>query len=363
MTETYFHRNNHFVSRGYLKRWALPDDRVWTYRILVSHAQVPLWKKSSIRGLAYHTHLYTGITADGETDEIEKWLDREFETPAEEAIERVTSGARLTAEDWKRLVRFLAAQDVRTPACLVERLKHWEATLPGLIEDTLQKSVRTLELARKSGQALPPPKISYADHMPFRVTTETKPGQKTGKLKGETLAGRGLWLFSIRHLLTQTVNVLIQHKWTILAPPDDINWFTSDDPVVRLNFNGPNKYDFGGGWGSPGTDIFLPLSPRHLLYTQVGKRPPSRGDTMARPQAEMVRRLVAEHAHRMIFAEKPDSAVPEFRPRTVDAHLFANENEQWRKWHEDQTIAEQELMGWLEPEASSISDAEKGDVG
>jgi hypothetical protein len=155
MTETYFHRNNHFVSRGYLKRWALPDDRVWTYRILVSHAQVPLWKKRSIRGLAYHTHLYTRITAGGETDEIEKWLDREFETPAEEAIEKATSGARLTTEDWKRLVRFLAAQDVRTPARLVERLKHWEATLPGLIEDTLQKSVHTLESAKKSGQALP----------------------------------------------------------------------------------------------------------------------------------------------------------------------------------------------------------------
>jgi len=84
---------------------------------------------------------------------------------------------------------------------------------------------------------------------------------------------------------------------------------------------------------------------------------------MARPQAEMVRRLVAEHAHRMILAEKPDSSVPEFRPRTVDAQLLANENEQWRRWHEDQTIAEQRLMRWLEPEVSSISDAEKGDVG
>lgn len=362
MTEEHFHRNNHFVSRGHLKRWALADDRVWMYRILVSHAQVPLWKKRSIRGLAYHTHLYTRITVGGETDEIERWLDREFETPAEEAIERATSGARLTANDWKRLVRFLAAQDVRTPARLVERLKHWESTLPGLIEDTLQKSVHTLELARETGQALPPSKTSFADYMPFRVTTEIKPGEKTGRLKGKTLAGRGLWLFSIRHLLTQTVNVLLQHRWTILAPPDNMNWFTSDDPVVRLNFNGPDKYDFGGGWGSPGTDIFLPLSPRHLLYTQVGKRPPSRGDTMARPQAEMVRRLIAEHAHRMIFAAEPDPSVPEFRPRTVDAHLLANENEQWRRWHGEQTTAEQKLMEWGEPKPSSINEAKEGDV-
>ena len=84
---------------------------------------------------------------------------------------------------------------------------------------------------------------------------------------------------------------------------------------------------------------------------------------MARPQAEMVRRFIAEHAHRMIFAEKPDSTVPKFRPRTVDAQLLANENEQWMRWHEDQTIAEKRLMGWSEPEVSSTSDAEKGDVG
>jgi type I restriction enzyme M protein len=37
---------------------------VWTYPILVGHENVPLWKERSIRGVAYHTHLYTRLIAE-----------------------------------------------------------------------------------------------------------------------------------------------------------------------------------------------------------------------------------------------------------------------------------------------------------
>lgn len=348
MSETPFHHDNHYVPCGYLKRFAASHKRVWTYRTLVSHSQVPLWEKSFIRGVAYHLHLYTRIATGRETDEIEKWLDREFEAPAEEALRKATSDERLTQTDWKRLVRFLAAQDVRTPARFAENLRRWHATLPALIEDALQKSVRKLESAKASGETIVQPKAPNGDYLPFRVTTETEPDQEFGKLKGAIVPGRGLWLFSIRHLLTQTANVLQQHRWTILTPPEDLSWFTSDDPVIRLNFYGNGKYDFRGGWGSTGTELLLPLSPRHLLYTQIGQRPPRRGEVMPRVQAEMIRGLIAEHAHRMIFAASPDGEVPKLRPRTVNADLFREEDEQWRRWHEDQTAAERELMGWSE---------------
>jgi len=35
--------------------------------------------------------------------------------------------------------------------------------------------------------------------------------------------------------------------------------------VILLNFYSPEKYDFGGGWGSVGTEIFMPLGPGHHL--------------------------------------------------------------------------------------------------
>ena len=61
---------------------------------------MPLWRVASTRGVAYHQHLYTKAAASGESDEIERWLDAEFEAPDEEAIAKVVSDRRLSARDW-----------------------------------------------------------------------------------------------------------------------------------------------------------------------------------------------------------------------------------------------------------------------
>lgn len=82
-----------------------------------------------------------------------------------------------------------------------------------------------------------------------------------GQLKAEMIVGRGLWFSGMRHLLTHTVKHLERHKWTILRPPEDLSWFTSDDPVIRLNYYDAGRYDFNGGWGNKGTEIILPLAP------------------------------------------------------------------------------------------------------
>jgi hypothetical protein len=148
----------------------------------------------------------------------------------------------------------------------------------------------------------------------------------------------------MQHVLTRTVRALHRHRWTILAPPDGVNWFTSDDPVLKVNFNSATDYTFGGGWGSVGTDILLPLGPRHLLFTQVGRPVPRRGSRMDVEKAVLVRRLIAEHAHRYIFAAAPDPFVENARPRTVDPEALRHEASMWERWHSEQTAAERDLM-------------------
>jgi len=149
----------------------------------------------------------------------------------------------------------------------------------------------------------------------------------------------------MQRALEHTWQELRKHKWTILRPPEGTAWFTSDNPVVRLNFSSTGKYDFGGGWGSPGSEILLPLGPQHILYTQIGKRPPLRGETMRPVQAELVRRIIAEHAYRMVFALEPDAEVPRLRPRVEDADLFRRDRERWAEWHEQQIAAELDVLG------------------
>jgi len=339
-----FQRNNHYVPCLYLKRFVSPSERVPTYRVLVAHNNVPMWQEKSIKGVAYHAHLYTRIAAGVQTDEIERWLNTEFESPAEEVLLKVTTDARLSPTDWKILVRFLAAQDVRTPARLAENLQFCNTNVQAMLDRTLQETLQQLEAARKSGQPIRPTTTPNAEYIPLRVTREIKPGKEFGTLQVETLVGRRLWFFTMRRALASTINVLHSHRWTILRPPDGTTWFTTDDPVVRLNHHSTGIYDFQGGWGSAGTQIFLPLGPRHLLYARVGERPPQRGSLVPPDTALMLRRCIAEHAHRFIFSATADPEVAQLRPRKVDAAILRNEDEQWRRWHEEQSLAEQELL-------------------
>lgn len=339
-----FHRDNHYVPCVYLKGFASSPGKVQTYRILVADSRVPLWKESSIRGVGYHSHLYTRLVKGADSDEIENWLNREFETPAEEALAKATTDARLLPGDWRTLVRFLAAQDVRTPARFAESLPFWHKVLPQALDDSLAAAVAKLKAAKESGQPIRPTEAPNSEYIPVGIRRELMLDQQQVNLQAEVVVGRGLWLFQIKHMLTQTVDVLLNQKWSIVSPPDGIHWFTSDDPVIKVNSQSNGQYDFKGQWGTPGTEIMLPLSARHLLCTRVGQRPPQRGSILSREQSEKIRRLIAEHAHRFIFANVIDPEMPKLRPRTIDLTMLRNEDQQWRKWQDEQTAAEQKIV-------------------
>jgi len=147
-----FHRDNPYVPCEYLRAWESAQESVCVYRIIVSHEKVPLWSKKSIRGIAYRAHLYTRLAVGGVTDEMVKWFDWEYETPSAEVLRKVTSSGRLAQADWRVLVRFLAVQDLRNPARLVEFLQRWYKSLPGVLEKTLQESAEKLAAMKARGE-------------------------------------------------------------------------------------------------------------------------------------------------------------------------------------------------------------------
>jgi hypothetical protein len=133
--------DNHFVSQSYLRRWSEDGRRVWCYRILVPQAEVPEWELRSVRGVAYQHDLYTSLVGGQEIDEFEQWIETEFETPVQGAIERAVHGDALTSSDWERLVLYMVAQDVRTPQHYIESLERWNDQLPGILQRTLEETV------------------------------------------------------------------------------------------------------------------------------------------------------------------------------------------------------------------------------
>lgn len=336
-------RDNHYVPQLYLKHFTSSDGKVCCYRTLVSRPSIPEWKRCHVAGIGYQSHLYTRALADHDTDEIEQWLNKEFESPAEKSISKAVQDERLEKEDYRLLIRFLVAQMVRTPAYFLRSRSRWYEFVKkefGKIPERISDSRVEKESPQPFGDFGNDPLLSY---FPLSLSTEPLPDEKGVKFKTRISVGRGMWQFVMRHMLTNTLTRMERHRWTILSAESDLPWFTSDDPVVCLNFRGQANYDFKGSWHVPKSTIFMPLSPRHLLFTEVGNNSFQRGDLLNRDVAATLRRMIAEHAHRYVFSHNEDRQIELYRPRDIKSDEFRTEQEFWKNWHRDQSVEEHSL--------------------
>lgn len=328
------HKDNHYVPQLYLKQWAI-DGKIPTYSLLVPHHKVPLWKRHSLKGIAFHQHLYTQIVGGTEADDLERWLDREFEAPAEGALTLAVTDQRLTPDDWEMLIRFAFAQDVRTPARLREFLHRQAQTIQSMLDETLHNAVAKLT---QDNLSVHPGKTTSASGFPLKISVVDQGGD-TATLKAETVVGRAMWHWSMRHMLTSTIKNLPYKGWSILKAAPGCSWPTSDNPLIRLNYIDDQRYNFGGGWGVPNGDLLLPLSPTHLLHRCAGRRPPYRGHHLDVATTQKIKRIIVEHADRYVFANE-EFDIREIRERTVSLALHSADREAWASWHAEQSKAE-----------------------
>lgn len=335
-------RDNHFVPRLYLKNFSTVSGEVCAYRTLVSDSDVPVWKAVNVAGTGYAKNLYTRTVRGEELDDIEQWLNSEFESPAKEPLRRVLDDRELTRSDWEILVRFLAAQIVRTPAFLIKSLPLWNRIAPASLDQAYWGVEARLREAIESGETIIVDPATHDEYFPIKIERKDLPAEKRVQFTTKIVVGRGMWFSAMKHLLTNSLGVLHNHQWTIFRAPRGLEWFTSDDPVICLNFRSENDYDFDGGWGREHANILFPLSSRHLMFTQIGankclERVPSRD------HARLFRRMIATHAHRTIYSLNEDSRIPKLRPREVNGTDFKNEKVAWATWYDNQSKAERAL--------------------
>ena len=336
-------RNNHFVPQFYLRQWSGDGRRVWSYRLLVENDRVPLWSHASIERLAMRRDLYTSVVSGAEMDDFERRLKTDFEDPVVPVFTKLDRDEELSAADWLHLARFFAAQDLRTAASLLDSLRRWQDEMPGVLTESLRESIRGLE---DSSVRRPPPAEgpgAEALRKVFKVVVDEEAPAPPGmvQIRAEVTPGRSMWLASMELLLSGAAMRLEDHAWSIAEPAHGWRWITCDHPVLRLNYNGPEDYAFTGGWGNPGTDLILPLqSPRHLLFTQVGQDH-GRRIRFSLPRTVEIQRLLCERAHREVYAANPARRVEWFRPRVVDPDWVRHDEEQWKHWHERQSVVEE----------------------
>jgi Protein of unknown function (DUF4238) len=330
-------RHNHFVPRFYLRRWSSDGRSVPSYRTLVPHDSVSLWSTPSIRSIGAQRDLYTEMIEGTEADRFEKWVNAEFEEPAAVVLNRLDVGEALNPADLEALAMFFALQTLRTPAALVEALQRWEEQLPDMIDTALRESVRRLEEGLRRGENITSASVSHPMAKPFRITVKDLGG--VAEVKAEVTPGRSLWLGSMEHLLTGVASIVKSYSWSIVRPATGRHWLTSDDPAMRLNYNTATDFDFGGGLGSRGTDLILPLGPSHLLFSQIGHEHPPQMKFDLKQTVE-IQRLTCLRAHREVYSRSALKRVQWFRPRVVDAVAVRTEDQEWDRWHTTQAELE-----------------------
>jgi len=220
------------------------------------------------------------------------------------------------------------------------------------MQRTLEELVQQFEEAARTGQKLEVKQT--AEKQPFenvfrvQIDPHARPETNEGVIRVEAVLDRHLWLESQRHLLDKTAKVLLSHSWSIVEAATGTEFFTSDHPVVRVNYYGEGNYDLKGGWGKRGGNVLMPLSPKYLLLTQIGEHLPDRFVLSARQTSE-IKRFIAGRAHRTIFAHKKMPEVERLRPCLVSLEIYREEQEAWRNWHAEQSKAEQDREGKQQP--------------
>lgn len=330
--------NNHYIPQFYLKNWSQDGNSIFVYSLLVPDSRIPYWSRKKIKSTAVWNDFYTRNEGRKEIDDFEKWFGREFESPVKKIFDDLLKGHTLDEDKSKKLSHFVGAQYLRTPARLNDLMARWRTEMPQLVEDVLQKVSNKLKAIPQmiSSQS----QISEeAKLLPIKVSIN----KDINQMKVDSLVGKGMYLFALKHLLKKTIRVLEKHQWHIIHAANDISFPTSDDPVICLNYDNEHEYNFKGGWGKKNGNIIMPVSPRLLLITQIGSNLSSKQLDYSERWSKFFRKIIIEHAHRYVYAVEPQKGMLDIIPRRVDADLFEKEKEIMAGWHEEQMEAEAPL--------------------
>lgn len=129
--------DNHYVPQFYLRNWSEDGKQIFVYSLLVPDSRIPCWSLKKIKSTAVWNDFYTRNNGETEIDDFEKWFNSEFETPVQRVIDSLLNGHNLNKHDTKIISRFVAAQNLRTPARLNSLLEQWRTEMPQLINDVI----------------------------------------------------------------------------------------------------------------------------------------------------------------------------------------------------------------------------------
>lgn len=323
--------NNHYVPKTYLKQWAR-EKKIYEYKLLVPHEKYPKWNNVSISRTSSLEFLYLYYNEGEITDELEDFFSTKFEMQYSSFINKINSYSKLDKNDKEYISKLVASQYLRTLKGFFRTQKIVTDKFPEIIEDLVFsmeqefKKSGSLQIDNKS-------KLEHYDFIPLKVELQKIDRENTG-LNIQTIAGKSLWLFGIKHLLNSTYKALNKISWCIYDAPNNYEWATSDDPVIFLNFYDKKNYNFDGAWGVENTNVIFPLSPTKLLFATIGQ-PTDTYKKATLTFAEEIQKYIVENAYSKIYSRIPVNRITKIRKRLVDEHEFRIFNNSLKNFHKN----------------------------
>jgi hypothetical protein len=319
------------VPKTYLKQWA-NNNKIYEYNLLVPHEKYPKWKSVSISRTSSLDSLYLYYNEGEITDEMEDFFSSEFEMQYSSFIDKINSYSILDENDKEYISKLVASQYLRTLKGFYRIQKIVIDTFPDIVENlilSMEQEFKTTGTLRVDNKSKP----EYDNFIPLKVDIQKLSEEKSG-LNIQTIAGKSLWLFGIKHFLTSTYKTLNKISWCIYDAPNNFEWVTSDDPVIFLNYFNKNNYNFDGAWGVNNTDIIFPLSPTKLLYANIGQSTTSyKKATFS--FAEEIQKYIVENAYNKVYSREAIRKTTKIRKRHVNKEDFNKFNDSLKNFHKN----------------------------
>lgn len=320
-------RNNHYNSQMYLKAWECEKNKTLVYDLLVSDERVPMWSKKSIENLCSIDSLFVRLENEIEKDDIETWFEQRFETPAKNALENAINKGKVNCWEMHKLVDFMACHIVRNPVFIGRTLN----LAQNKIKEEFEKKCKKLQyISEDDIKKIFNETDTNSLALPLKMEKVKDVGENE-LWKMETVIGKQFYLCMMKWALENFSKVLHKHDWQILTLHPWVKIPTSDDPVICLNYNSKDNYDFRGGWDTKYGSIIFPISPNRIFYTEIGTKF-NQNTNLDYVMSLFFKRIIIEHAHRKVISSFEDKEVTFIRSRYVNRDMFNNEKTMWKNF-------------------------------
>ena len=337
-------RDNHYIPRMYLSRW-LTCGKISVYHLLVSHDNVYLWNRESIRRVGCLQNLYVNVWRDEELDNLEHELDTLIESPAKLPFDKICNGEALTCDDWRKVCNYIAIQYVRTPAFYFYIKQKGAKFLEEEIEK-LGKQLTEVKEIPKTKRHL----IDSTDYLPIDVSiTDEKPDDGHTNVKVFAIAGKGIWLFQIKQTMLKD-SVILRYfqnlRWNIITAPDGETWPTCDNPVVicDVDSNMIVRSSYSSGIAGRSKAVLFPLSPKIVLLATTKRSYRWHNIHADKKLADMIRIAIVNNAMMCVYSSTEDQTIPKIRPRIVTKKEYMRIKNEFDSWFDSYKEIEGPLL-------------------